>query len=418
MESDVSVDRVCQGADRDEDALIGAGSAAVEREESGGLGQAGGDAGKAGPYGKEAPVARKAARVAGRAVGKAVSAMGWGLGSAYRLTTENRHYLNAVLNGFVGDRLAEAGDSLAISMSFRQDGRDVSVDALGLPARLRGAGRTVVVTLHGLMCDEVMFQETRWQSPSPSRPGHGLRLERELGVTVLHVRYNSGLHISENGRALSALLQELVAACGPDLDRLILVAHSMGGLVARSAGYYGTLDGLGWVRRVSTVVLLAVPTQGSYLEQLANLSAFVLHRVGNLYTALGGQIIEQRSHGIRDLRFGFMADEDWRDHPLDDRLKARRTRIPPIEGVDYHVMVGTLGADESSALAIYFGDGLVGKRSAYGEALFRQSDPLAACGSYRVFPSTGHFDILTSTQAGEHVVNVVSQAMDAPPRRG
>lgn len=344
---------------------------------------------------------------AASAVGKAASVVGKGIGAAYRITAENRHYLNAVLCGFLGDRLAEAADPRAVSMSFRQSGRSLGVDELDLSSRLRGAGRTVVVTIHGLMCDEVMFEETRWQSTSPSRPGHGMRLERELGVTVLNVRYNTGLHISENGRILSALLEELVAASGSGMDRLILVAHSMGGLVARSAGYYGRLDGCQWVKKLSTVVLLGVPAKGSYVEQLANLSAFMLNRVGNLYTTLGGQIIEQRSNGIRDLRFGFMVDEDWRDHPKDDRLRATRMNIPPISGVNYHIVVGTLGSDENSPIAHYFGDGLVSTQSALGEMGFQPTDPVTKCSSCKVFASTGHFEILTSPEVGEHVVSLV-----------
>jgi len=288
------------------------------------------------------------------------------------------------------------------------------VGDLEMPSNLRGAGRTVVVTIHGLMCDEVMFEETRWQSTSLSRPGHGLLLERELGVTVLNVRYNTGLHISENGRKLSALLEELVEAYAPGMDRLILLAHSMGGLVARSAGYYGRLDGCEWIKKLSTVLLLGVPARGSYIEQLANLSAFMLNRVGNLYTTLGGQVIEQRSNGIRDLRFGFMVDEDWRDHPKDDRLRATRTNIHPISGVTYHVVVGTLGSDESSPIAHYFGDGLVSKSSALGEITLQEDDPITACRSCRVFPSTGHFEILTSPEVGEHVVNLVRETVERP----
>jgi pimeloyl-ACP methyl ester carboxylesterase len=331
------------------------------------------------------------------------------------VTRDNRHYVSATLNGFFGDSLAEAGIPLAIPMSFREEGRDVAVSELELARRLQGAGRTVVVMLHGLMGDEVIFRETRWQASSASRPGHGARLAAELGVTVLYLRFNSGLHISENGRALSALLQSLVEAAGPALERLILVGHSLGGLVARSAGYYADLEGRSWVSRLSTVVLLGVPTQGSYLEQIANVSAVVLGHVGNLYTQLSGRIIEQRSHGIKDLRFGFMADEDWKDHPSDARLRASRTRIPPLPGVAYHVVVGTIAKNEDSVLALYFGDGLVGKRSAFGEALFRPADPLSAAGSYRVFPGTSHVDLLLSPRVGDHVVEVVRRSLGERP---
>ena len=37
-------------------------------------------------------------------------------------------------------------------------------------------------------------------------------MEIELGYTPLYVRYNSGRHISENGRDLAEQLERLVAA--------------------------------------------------------------------------------------------------------------------------------------------------------------------------------------------------------------
>ena len=36
---------------------------------------------------------------------------------------------------------------------------------------------------------------------------YGARLARDLGVTPVYVRYNTGRHISENGRSLAELLE-------------------------------------------------------------------------------------------------------------------------------------------------------------------------------------------------------------------
>jgi len=77
-------------------------------------------------------------------------------------------------------------------------------------------------------------------------------LARTTGVTPLYLRYNSGLHISQNGRALAALLDRLIEQ-HPGIDRLTLVGHSMGALIARSAGHYaGAGSGWTWPTPTST----------------------------------------------------------------------------------------------------------------------------------------------------------------------
>jgi hypothetical protein len=311
------------------------------------------------------------------------------------------------VGGAVGSEDGAAYGGAAIRMSFRADYRDVDVAELDLGRRLVGAGRTVVVTIHGLMGNEVLFRETRWQSTSPEQPGHGERLARELGATVLHVRYNSGLHISTNGKALSALLQRLVDAHGEDMDRLVLLCHSMGGLVGRSAGYYAQRQQQGWVDKLAAVILIGVPMRGSFLEQFANLTSVVLHRVINFYTRLGARIIDERSDGIKDLRFGLMVDEDWAEHPYDDRLFAHKTIVPPLPGVDYHVIAGSIPKDDRALLSLVFGDGLVGRTSASGDVLFCPDDPHHPCGTVRFFPGTAHLQLLLHPAVGDHVVDLV-----------
>lgn len=345
------------------------------------------------------------------ALGGAAGATGRGIVAVYRLGATNTHYALPVLNGLFGDRLAAAGDPRAIRISFRQGGRDVVLDDLDLSRRLVGKGRTVVVLVHGLMCDEVIFDDTRWSTADAPRPGYGARLGAELGATVLYVRYNSGLHISDNGRQLAGLLEQLSARFGDRIDHLVLIGHSMGALVIRSAGHHGAGHDHRWVHALRAAVLVGVPNHGSYLEQLANLTSFVLNRVPNIYTGIIGQVIDLRSDGIKDLRFGLMADEDWRDRPLDDRLFAARTVVPPLPGVAYHVLVGTLQVDETSPVAAHLGDGLVGRRSAMAETVFGSADPLGGCATFTVFPGTGHLSMLGDPEVGRHVTEIVRRAV-------
>ena len=93
----------------------------------------------------------------------------------------------------------------------------------------------LVVFLHGLM-----ETERGWRLGG--REPYGARLRREPGLTPVYVRYNSGRHISENGRSLADLLERVVAEWPVEVEEVALVGHSMGGLVARSACHLGALD--------------------------------------------------------------------------------------------------------------------------------------------------------------------------------
>ena len=91
----------------------------------------------------------------------------------------------------------------------------------------------LAVFLHGL-CET----DDAWRLRATGHRPYGDRLESELGYTSLYVRYNSGLHISANGRRLAELMDELVAAWPVEVAEIALIGHSMGGLVARSACHY------------------------------------------------------------------------------------------------------------------------------------------------------------------------------------
>ena len=52
---------------------------------------------------------------------------------------------------------------------------------------------------------------------------HGARLEKDLGYTTVYVLYNSGLHISANGRELDSLLERLASAWPVPIDEIVLL---------------------------------------------------------------------------------------------------------------------------------------------------------------------------------------------------
>jgi len=295
----------------------------------------------------------------------------------YRAGQAHQHFFQPVLNGALGDQLAVRHDPRAIALSFRRGGHDVAVAELGLSERRQ----KTVVFLHGLMGDELI-----WQTGFQDAPGgplrYGPRLAAEAGCRPLYVRYNSGLHISENGRALSHLLTELVETYPGAIGELVLVGHSMGGLLIRSAGYYGSEPTVGkstaktkqlrpaqapWLAHLRTVFLLGVPHEGSYLEQNGLLVERLLRRINLFPTRFLSEAIARRSNGIKDLGQALLVDADWQQ-PDDPALPRPRTVVPLLPGVRYHVLVGDwLRAGRPQALRDYFGDGLVSAASGRGQ---------------------------------------------------
>ena len=299
----------------------------------------------------------------------------------YQSGRAHQHFFLPVLNGALGDQLAARHDPRTIQFSFRRGGLDVAVADLGLSE----PHQKTVVFVHGLMGDELIWQ-TGFSDASTGPLRYGPRLAAEAGLRVLYVRYNTGLHISENGRALHELLASLLATYPDAVGELVLVGHSMGGLVIRSAGYYASSvskeqlavihkkapekvlpEKAPWLTHLRTVFLLGVPHDGAYLEQNSRLVEQLLKRLNLFPTRFLSQAIARRSNGIKDLGQALLIDEDWRQ-PDDPMLPRPRTVVPLLPGVRYHVLVGAwLGTSLPRAIRDYFGDGLVGTASGQGQ---------------------------------------------------
>lgn len=173
-----------------------------------------------------------------------------------------RETVIAVLNGVLGDHLSQSGNPLAIPMQFRRGGQPLDLE----PSRLRHALPKVtgklLVLVHGLCSNDL-----RW-----ARQGHdhGAALERDLGFTPIYLHYNSGRQISSNGRELAALLEVLVAAWPVPVAELVILGHSMGGLVSRSACHSGEAAGHAWRKRLRALVFLGSPHHGAPLERMGH----------------------------------------------------------------------------------------------------------------------------------------------------
>jgi len=220
-----------------------------------------------------------------------------------------------------------------------------------LAARFPEASGRLVVFIHGLCCNE-----HSWQLYADQHRPYGEQLA-ERGFTPLYLRYNTGLHISLNGRTLSRALDKLISHWPVPVKELVLVGHSMGGLVARSAVHKAEKAGMGWTARVSHILCLGTPHLGAPLEQLVHAATPVLETFP-LSRPLA-KVLAIRSAGIKDLRHGFTSDADWKGRPAGALNAEALTPIPRLETARYHFIGSSIGLDESDWIGKVLGDGLV-----------------------------------------------------------
>lgn len=339
-------------------------------------------------------------RLAGGAVGRAVTGaldatVDAERGRVLSRSPRGRAAL-AILGGAVGDRLEAQRSPLAIPMTLRRSDRDVPLSRQGLAASYPGATGLLVVFVHGLTESETAwtFGALRhWGDPQTT---YGRRLQAEFGWTPLYLRYNTGAHVSDNGRRLADLLARVHADWPIPVERIALVGHSMGGLVIRSAYAQAVAVDAAWVRAVRSVVTLCAPHLGAPLEQGANLLARALGRLPE--TQGVRDAINVRSVGIKDLRFGHLLEEDWFGAPA-DRIRAAGRRVEPLPWARHHAVAASLKAPLGGLL----GDLLVRRRSAFG--LGSGGVDLLGCGpeDQLHLRRAHHFDVLNHPEVYAHL---------------
>jgi len=328
----------------------------------------------------------RAIRRVTRLVGRGLDAVLGRIRVAERPSTPERDALIAALNGAIGDRLEVTANPLALRTT--------------LSVRSTPTGR-ILLLVHGLC-----MNDRQWDTTHEERPvNHGRTLEPH-GWTPVYARYNSGLHISQNGRRLAAEIRRLVAEWPVPVEEIAVVAHSMGGMVTRSALHLATDDR--WAGLVSRVVFLGTPHLGAPLERLGHLvdTSLARFRLSRPLAALG----QVRSAGVTDLRYGFLVDEDWEDHDRFARRQLPSTHLPLPEGVACYAVAAAMGRASGPLAQHALGDGLVPLRSALGQ----HAAPLRTL-AFRdtlVLPDVHHFALLSHPEVGRRLV-----AWLAPPGR-
>ncbi|MFI7542167.1 esterase/lipase family protein [Actinoplanes sp. NPDC049599] len=295
----------------------------------------------------------------------------------------------AVLNGLWGDTLDGRHPELATPMAVRSGGADVPLTTEALRAAFPAAGPRIVVFVHGL-CETEDYWSLAADRHATEHPTLGSRLERELGRTAVQLRYNTGLHVSDNGLRLSVLLDELVAAWPVPVEQISLIGHSMGGLVIRSAGRQGAAAGHRWVPAVRHVVFLGTPHLGAPLARGVHTTAWLLARLPESRPV--ARLLSGRSAGVHDLNYGALVEEDWRDVDPDALPRDNCTDVPFLPEAEHYFIGATLTREHDSPLATVLGDLFVPYRSASG-AGDRRRLPFAD-GNGRHLGGLHHFDLL------------------------
>jgi pimeloyl-ACP methyl ester carboxylesterase len=317
--------------------------------------------------------------------------------AAHPEASPQREAVLAALNGVLGDRLAASGNALAQPMQLRAGGAVLALDnPEALKHQLGIASPHLLLLIHGLC-----MNDTQW-----IRNGHdhGAYLAQAVGCTPVYLRYNSGRHVSENGLELAQQLERLVAAWPVPLERITLLGHSMGGLVARSAVQVGRQTGQHWTEVLRELVFLGTPHHGAPLEKAGHGVDVLLGATP--FSAPFAQLGKLRSAGILDLRHGHVQAADWQT-PTGQSWRAgfvdQRVPLPLPEGVACFAVAATVAGQRGLLADRLTGDGLVPLNSALGQHDEAHRRLVFAKDSQRTVYRTSHLDLLSSLAVAEQL---------------
>lgn len=408
----------------------------------------------------------------------------------------------SILNGIVGDFLDASDNELATPMQWYptcnpKDPRfGMPCDVHQLQQELvqkssSGQHHVILLFLHGLLGIETAWNFDPTTAPKSGKDesdeeeddnntNYGSLLQQDLTksttnvmVTPLYLRYNTGLGIATNGQKLCHLLESLCLplAKTTTATSMVMIGHSMGGLVAKSA----VLQALAskqiaespswWVQQVRTILFLGTPHGGSYWEKAGNVVALTMDAIPRPYMKLAAKIGNLRSRGIKDLRYGTVlassskddddamvkktgGDEeddddddwgdDWGDHWMalateddsgndaeaqdeeEEELEDQDMMVlkPPNDAsepkfIACYVASGTVTTNPHNPISLVFGDGLVSRASAEGKSAFAggEAGEYLRLQSHREFPGIAHNALPANMQVYQQIKDWVEQSL-------
>ncbi|TEU26892.1 hypothetical protein E2B99_07750 [Alkanindiges illinoisensis] len=298
------------------------------------------------------------------------------------------HFVANALNGVLGDYMLNSHNPLALPM--------VLYDRYGQLQRGELSGR-VIILVHGLCMNHLS-----WAPGESSGLGEHI-LYHQQQANVLYLNYNTGRRISSNGRSFSNVLEDLIKR-NPRITTIDLIGHSMGGLVSRSALFYGKQSAYNWINYVENLVCIGSPHQGAVLERLGFMFQEKIGKVP--FASVLAQLANMRSAGIIDLRHGSVRDDDW-EH-LDAKIGQMddcRKPAPLPSRVNTYLIAGTLERESSSSKTLEaIGDYLVSVKSALGDHPHPQFRLKVPEDHKAVFYGLNHFEIQHHPRVREQII--------------
>ena len=297
----------------------------------------------------------------------------------------------SILNGVVGDYLVETENPLAIKMQFRYQSKVLQIDKKSVQESYPNCTGKILLIIHGSCMNDIQW--TR------KNHNHAEILSEELQKTPIYLNYNSGKHISTNGKDLNENLEKLIENWPVPVEEIVIIAHSMGGLVTRSAIYYAEQNQNNWIPHLKKVAFLGTPHHGSPVERIGNYLDLVLASVPYLkpFASLG----KIRSAGVTDLRYGNLIDEDWQHF---DRFKLKgdqRKHIPLSTEIEFYSIAAVIGKENSKSKTKILGDTLVDVKSAFGQHKNTDKNLLFKNEHTFIAFENNHLDVLSNPKITE-----------------
>jgi pimeloyl-ACP methyl ester carboxylesterase len=291
-----------------------------------------------------------------------------------------REAVLSALNGVLGDHLVGSVNPMAITMQLRRDGEALTLTKKELSRAIPNPSGRILVLVHGLCMSDLQWQRNGHDH------GAALAADPAFGnpFTTVYLHYNSGQHISVSGRAFAEQLQALLKAWPVPVQDLTVLAHSMGGLVTRSACDFGAQAGHRWLPKLKKIIFLGTPHFGAPLERGGNWVNVILD--SSPYTAAFARLAKIRSAGITDLRHADVRDEDWEDQDRFALSSSKTHDLPLPKGVACYAIAASIGKKSATAAGRLVGDGLVPVYSALGQ----HKDPARALDVPKSRQWTGH----------------------------
>lgn len=303
--------------------------------------------------------------------------------------TPTMHYLVGAINGVLGDYLLKYHNPVALPMVF--------YDHYGAIQQGELSGR-VVIMVHGLCMNHLYWSTARYGGI-----GEKLLAQRAQN-TMLYLNYNTGRRISANGRSFANSLQDLLNR-NPRISSIDLIGHSMGGLVSRSALFYGKQNMQSWIHVVENMVCIGSPHHGAALERFG---FHLQDKLGRFpFVKIIGHIVNIRSNGILDLRHGSVRDDDWEHNEarighVDDNRKP----APLPSHINTFLVAGTIEFEHRKYRALnVIGDYLVSVKSALGEHMNPRFQLKVPDSHKAIFYGLNHFELHTHASVAEQIVN-------------